>query len=247
MIKKTCMRGEATVNDTPSLRQQIIDTCCQMNDSGLNVGSAGNLSVRTDKGLLITPSGIPYHEMTPEQIVEMDEDGRYYGNLVPSSEWRFHFDIQKARPDINVVLHSHATHCAILSCCHLDIPPIHYMIGVSGGNIIKCSGYAPFGTQKLSEEAIATLGPRQVCLLGNHGVIALGQTIAEAFHVLEETENLARIYIGTRLLGCGKPLSEPQMDFVLERFKTYGKQVGEIDPSLTERVEPPLYGGAART
>ena len=234
------------MQNTSSIRQQIIDTCRNMNAAGLNVGSAGNLSVRIDGGLLITPSGIAYDAMTVDQIVEMDMDGRYYGDFVPSSEWRFHYDILKARPDVDVVLHSHAVNCAILACCRLDIPPIHYMIGVAGGKIVKCSGYAPFGTQKLSELALEALGPRMACLLGNHGVIALGKTLAGAFHVLEEIENLARIYIGTRALGGGTMLSDEEMDVVLERFKTYGKQAKDMDPSITERVEPPVFGGAKR-
>ena len=229
-----------------ALREEIIATCQRMNAGGLNTGSAGNLSVRVDGGFLITPSGIPYETMRPEQIVEMDMQGRYYGDFIPSSEWRFHWDILKARPDIDVVLHSHATHSTILACCHLDIPPIHYMVGVSGGSVVKCSGYAPFGTQELSVEALQALGPRNACLLGNHGVVAVGKTPDSAFGVLAEVENLARIYIGTRMLGGGVVLTEPQMDVVLQRFKTYGKQLSEIDPSITERVEPPVHGGAWR-
>lgn len=234
------------MQDSLSLRQAMIDVCRRMNADGLNLGAAGNLSVRIDDGLLITPSGVAYGQMAPQQIVEMDMDGRYYGDLVPSSEWRFHYDILRARPDIDVVLHSHATHCAILACCHMDIPAIHYMVGIGGGHVIKCSGYAPFGTQALSAEAIAALGPRNACLLGNHGVIALGTTLDNAYAVLAEVENLARIYIGTQTLGRGVLLTDAQMDVVLERFKTYGKQAGEIDESLTERVEPPVHGGVTR-
>lgn len=229
-----------------AIREQMIATCLKMNSSGLNVGSSGNLSVRVDGGFLITPSGISYDAMTPEEIVEMDFDGRYWGDRIPSSEWRFHFDILKARPDIDVVLHSHSVHCAILACCRLSIPAIHYMIGVAGGSEIRCSDYAPFGTKELSVHALDALGPRNACLLGNHGVIAVGKSMNQAFHVLEETENLARIYIGTRMLGGGVVLDDAQMGRVLERFKSYGKQAGEIDESVTERVEPPVFGGQHR-
>jgi L-fuculose-phosphate aldolase len=229
-----------------AIREEMIATCLRMNAAGLNVGSSGNLSVRIPGGFLITPSGIPYDEIRPEEIVEMDLDGRYYGDRIPSSEWRFHWDILKARPDVDVVLHSHAVHCSILACCRLAIPAIHYMIGVAGGSVVECSDYAPFGTKELSIHALAALGPRNACLLGNHGVIAVGKSMAEAFHVLQEIENLARVYIGTRMLGGGVVLSEPQMDVVLERFKTYGKQAGEIDESLTERIEPPVFGGLVR-
>ena len=227
-------------------RQEMIVTCLRMNAAGLNLGTAGNLSVRIDGGFLVTPSGIAYETMTPDQIVEMDFDERYYGDYIPSSEWRFHHAILKHRADANVVLHSHAIHCAILASCRLDIPAVHYMVAVAGGSVIKCSGYAPFGTEDLSWEALAALGPRNACLLGNHGVVTLGTTMGQAFALLEEVEYLARHYIGTRLLGCGVALNEAEMAVVLERFKTYGKQADELaDIARLEgdRVESPKHGG----
>lgn len=234
------------MTDQLCLRREMIATCLRMNAAGLNVGSAGNLSARIGKGFLVTPSGMAYEALEPEHIVEMDWQARYYGNYIPTSEWRFHYAILKARPDANVVLHSHAPHCAILACCHLDIPPIHYMIAAAGGDVVKCSGYAPFGTPELSEMALDALGPRNACLLGNHGVIVLGATIEKAFCLLEEVENLARTYIATRMLGCGVTLSGPDMAVVLERFKTYGKQPDELtkivfDPA--NAVVPPERGG----
>jgi L-fuculose-phosphate aldolase len=228
------------------IRKEMIATCLHMNAAGLNVGTAGNLSVRVDGGFLVTPSGIPYETMTPGQIVEMDFNERYYGDTIPSSEWRFHHAILKHRPDANVVLHSHAIHCAILASCRLDIPPVHYRVATAGGSLIKCSGYAPFGTEALSREALAALGPRDACLLANHGVITLGTTMAQALALLEEVEYLARHYIGTRLLGCGVTLNEAEMAVVLERFKTYGKQANEfadIADLEVDRVVPPKRGG----
>jgi L-fuculose-phosphate aldolase len=217
-----------------------------MNAAGLNLGTAGNLSVRIDGGFLVTPSGIAYETMTPDRIVAMDFDERYYGDTIPSSEWRFHHAILKRRPDANAVLHSHAIHCAILASCRLDIPPVHYRVANAGGSLIKCSGYAPFGTEALSREAVTALGPRNACLLGNHGVIALGTTMAQALVLLEEVEYLARHYIGTRLLGCGVALNEAEMAVVLERFETYGKQANEL-ADITDlegnRVVPPVRGG----
>jgi L-fuculose-phosphate aldolase len=184
--------------------------------------------------------------MTPDQIVEMDFEERYYGEYMPSSEWRFHHAILKHRGDTNVVLHSHAIHCAILSSCHLDIPPVHYMVAVAGGSVIKCSGYAPFGTEDLSWEALAALGPRNACLLGNHGVITLGTTMHQAFALLEEVEYLARHYIGTRQLNCGVTLSAAEMADVLQRFKTYGKQADELADIAkleSDHVVSPKHGG----
>lgn len=234
------------MSNQDALRQEMIETCKRMNAAGLNIGAAGNLSVRLENGFLITPSGISYDAMQPEQIVEMDFAGRYYGDFIPSSEWRFHHAILTARADANVVLHCHATHCAILSCCRLDIPPIHYMIAAAGGDVIKCSDYAPFGTPALSETALEALGPRNACLLGNHGVIVLGQTMEKAFGLLEEVENLAKTYLFTRLLGAGVLLNQTEMKVVLERFKTYGKQADELavlDVEPENRVVPPPRGG----
>lgn len=233
------------MNDRTAIREEMIATCRRMNAAQLNSGSAGNLSVRIDGGFLITPSGLPYDTMTPSQIVEMDLEGRYYGDFLPSSEWRFHYDILRQRMDIDVVLHSHAPYCSMLACCRLDLPPIHYMVAIAGGTSVKCSGYAPFGTKALSEEALAALGPRNACLLGNHGVIALGKTMAKAFAVLEEIEYVARVYVGTRSLG-GVILGEDEMSVVLERFRTYGKQPSELtesDLSSSDRIIPPPRGG----
>lgn len=234
------------MSDQLSLRQEMIATCKRMNAAGLNEGSAGNLSVRIDQGFLITPSGIAYDKMLPEEIVEMDFEGRYYGDFVPSSEWRFHHAILKARPDANVVLHSHALHCAILSCCRRDIPAYHYMVAAAGDTVIKCSDYAPFGTPELSQHALEALGHRNACLLGNHGVIALGTSLDKAFGLLQEVEYLAKLTIAVFNLGGGVMLNDADMAVVLERFKTYGKQAAELaatDASVTNRVEPPLRGG----
>jgi L-fuculose-phosphate aldolase len=232
------------MNDLNDLREPMIAICRRMNAAGLNVGSAGNLSVRIDQGFLVTPSGISYETMTPDHIVTMDFSGRYYGNYLPTSEWRFHHAILAARTDINVVLHSHALYCSILACCRLDIPPIHYMIAAAGGDVIKCSDYAPFGTPELSDLALAALGPRNACLLGNHGVIVLGKTIDGAFDLLQEVENLAHLYTVVRSIGGGAILDETQMAAVLERFKTYGKQTLDAeDMKRTERIVPPPRGG----
>ena len=232
------------MSNQTKIREEMVATCRRMNAAGLNLGTAGNLSVRIDGGFLVTPSGIDYETMTPEQIVEMDFDERYYGDYIPSSEWRFHHAILRRRGDANVVLHSHALHCAILSSCRLDIPAVHYMVAAVGGSAVKCSGYAPFGTEALSREALAALGPRNACLLGNHGVITLGKTISQAYALLEEVEYLARHYIGTRQLGCGVVLDQTEMTVVLERFKSYGKQPGDVIEVADEnRVEPPAHGG----
>ena len=224
----------------------MIATCRKMDAAGLNVGTAGNLSVRLRGGFLVTPTGIDYALMRPEQIVAMDFDDRYYGDYYPTSEWHFHSAILRNRPDADVVLHSHAIHCTTLACCRMDIPALHYGVAKAGGDIIKCSGYALFGTPDLSREALEALGPRQACLLGNHGVIVLGKTIAKTFQLLQEVEFLAQLTIGTHMLGKGVVLSKDQMNVAIERYKTYGKQPGEFERADVPpdwQIIPPDRGG----
>jgi L-fuculose-phosphate aldolase len=230
--------------DEFAVREDMIAICLKMNTVGLNVGTAGNLSVRLRDGYLVTPTGVAYERMQPEQIVAMDFDDHYYGDFYPTSEWRFHSAILKARPDANVVLHSHALYCTILASCRMDIPALHYGIAAVGGDIIKCS--APFGTPELSVEALKALEHRNACLLGNHGVIVLGPTIPKTFQLLQEVEFLAHHYIGTLSLGKGVILSQDQMHVVLERYKTYGKQPGEFQRSEAPpeyQIIPPERGG----
>jgi len=164
------------MSNQQALRAEMVNICRRMNSSGINQGTAGNLSVRLAKGFLITPSGLPYDTMTPQDIVEMDFDGTYAGRR-PSSEWRFHRDILKARDDVDVVLHCHSIYATTLACHHKSIPSFHYMTGVAGGTDIRCAQYATFGTQALSDNALVALKDRKACLLGQHGQISLGKTM----------------------------------------------------------------------
>lgn len=114
------------------LREAVIDTCLRMNAEGINQGTSGNVSVRTPEGFLMTASGIPYDKMRPEHIVEMDLDGGYVGDYLPSTEWRMHLDIFRERPEAGAVVHTHSIYATALSCLRKDIPPFHYMIGIAG-------------------------------------------------------------------------------------------------------------------
>ncbi|PZN59600.1 MAG: class II aldolase [Proteobacteria bacterium] len=205
------------------LREQMVATCRRMNESGINQGTAGNLSVRTESGFLITPSSMPYDTMTAEDIVEMDFDGTYVGRR-PSSEWRFHRDILKARDDINVVLHCHSVYATTLACHHKTIPSFHYMTGVAGGTTIRCSRYATFGTQALSDAALEALEGRLACLLGQHGQISLGKTLDAALWLAIEVETLSRMYVQALALGEPPVLPDEEMERVIAQMKrmSYG-------------------------
>jgi L-fuculose-phosphate aldolase len=205
------------------LRAQLIDTCVRMNALGINQGKSGNASARLDdRRFLITPSGIPYDELKPADIVAMTVDGEWYGEKRPSSEWRFHRDILVARPDVSAVVHTHGMLATSLACLHKSIPAFHYMVAVAGGDSIRCAPYATFGTQELSDHALAALKDRRACLLANHGLIAVGTTLAAALALAVEVEALAGMYL--KALSVGEPLllSSAEMKRVIDLFRTYG-------------------------
>src|SRR6202161_2397481 len=146
-------------------RQTNSDACRRMNALGINQGTSGNISLRHDAGMLVTPTSVPYETMQPEQIVFMGLDGSFDPRQRPSSEWRFHLDILKARPEVNAVVHAHPPYATTLAIMGLEIPPVHYMIACAGGDTIRCAPYATYGTQQLSEHAVKALEGRAACLL----------------------------------------------------------------------------------
>lgn len=212
-----------TETENSALREKMVDICRRMNSTGINQGTAGNLSVRTSDGFLITPSSLPYDSMTPDDLVEMDFDGTYLGRR-PSSEWRFHRDILKCRADINVVLHCHSLYATTLACHHKTIPAFHYMVGVAGGTTVRCADYATFGTQALSDYALKALDGRLACLLGQHGQISLGKDLEQALWLAIEVETLSRMYVQVLTLGEPPILPDEEMARVLDQMKrmSYG-------------------------
>ena len=172
---------------------------------GLNQGTSGNISARHDGRMLITPSAIPYNSMKAEMIAAMPLEGEYGswdGPLKPSSEWRFHLDIMRARPDVGSIVHTHSTYATVLAIARKSIPACHYMIAAFGGNDIRCAGYARYGTKELSEFALAALDQRNGCLLANHGMIAVGANLDKAMWLAVELETIARQYY---LVACTRP------------------------------------------
>ncbi len=204
-------------------RLAILDATTKLAQLGLNRGTAGNISVRWDEGFLITPSGMPPNAMHPEDVVAMDMEGSPLGRRRPSSEWRFHRDIYAARPETGAVVHCHPPFCVSLAVLHKPIPPYHYMVAKGGGRDIRCAPYATFGTQELSDYAVAALNGRKACLLANHGMIAVGPTLESAMALAIEVEELAEGY--WRALQLGEPilLADDEMDLVLEKFASYGE------------------------
>ena len=210
--------------DKLEICKELIKTCIEMESRGINQGTSGNLSIRYKNSFLITPSSISYNDMTPEDIVEMDWEGGFIGKQ-PSSEWRFHRDILKSRNDINVVLHCHSINATSLSCHNRNIPAFHYIVGLAGGNNIRCAKYATFGTQELSDNALIAIKDRLACLLGHHGMICLGKTLKQALMLGCEVEAMSKMYIKALSIGNTDILSEEEMVKVVKQMErmSYGK------------------------
>lgn len=206
------------------LRARLIATARAMQPAGLNKGTSGNVSVRDGDGFLITPTGLPYDSLTPDDIPRMALDGSSQGRRKPSSEWRFHRDLYAARPEVGAVLHAHSPFAVSLACLRRDIPPFHYMIARFGGDTIRCADYAIFGSESLSTAAMAAMAGRKGCLLANHGLLVAGRDLDEAFALAVELEELCEQYWRACQLGQPVLLTPAEMAEVIEKFKGYGQQ-----------------------
>jgi L-fuculose-phosphate aldolase len=201
----------------------------------LSYAKSGNVSVRRDAdSFFVSPTGLKYEDLAPVHIPLVSLDGTYEGEYRPSSEWRFHRDIYRARPDVGAIVHTHSRYATALACNGRAIPAFHYMVAVAGGADIRCAPYATFGSQALSDHALAALQDRQACLLANHGVIATGTDLDSALILAGEVENLAAQYVAALKVGTPLILDEAEMKKVLGQFATYGRQ-DAADPDLKRR------------
>ncbi|PKO46037.1 MAG: class II aldolase [Betaproteobacteria bacterium HGW-Betaproteobacteria-22] len=208
-------------------REQLLSVSLELCRLGLNRGTSGNVSLRLNDdagngGLLITPSGLLPQKMALVDMVWMGFDGQVTGRCAPSSEWRFHFDILKQRAEVNAVIHTHSMYSTSLSTLRQDVPAFHYMVAVAGGDSIRCASYALFGSQELSDHALLALKNRKACLLANHGMIALGNSIENALGIAIEVETLCEQYLHAMQVGNPHLLTQQEMQEVQERFKGYG-------------------------
>ncbi len=210
------------VLDGERLRRSIVQASRKLHELGLNRGSSGNIGVRHGESLLLTPSGVTPDEMLPRSIVKVNFAGHTQGAGNPTSEWRIHRDIIQARADVGAVIHTHSSYATALACLGLEVPAFHYMIAVSGGDSIRCAPYALFGTQELSDHCLHALQDRKACLLGNHGMVAVGVDLGAALATAIEVESLCQQYWLASQLGAPRVLSSSQMTAVREKFRSYG-------------------------
>jgi L-fuculose-phosphate aldolase len=215
------------------LRQQVIDTCLQLEKLGLNQGTSGNVSVRCAAdpaaGFFLTPTSLPYDQMAPEDVVHVGLDGRCAGRCRPSSELPFHLAIMQQRRDAIAVIHTHSIHATTIACLRKEIPAVHYLVGLFGGNNIRCAEYATFGTPEISTHLLRALAGRRAALLANHGLVVLGASLDQALALTLEAETLADMYC--RALAAGEPtiLSDAEMANVVNKFRDFGYGPVETD------------------
>ena len=204
-------------------KKEVIKFAKLLNHRKLSALRSGNISLRHKNGFLITPSGKKYSSLKVKDIVFVNLKGEFNKKQKPSSEWRFHQDIYISKTKAKAIVHSHSTNATALSTHNKKIPSFHYMVALAGGSDIKCAKYATYGTRELSKNILKALKNRFACLIANHGQITFGSSLAEAFELAEEVDNLAKQYIKALLLGRPKLLSLNEMKKVLNKSKTYKK------------------------
>ena len=210
-----------------ALRTEIVAQCRALDRSGLNRGSSGNVSARLGETMLITPSAVPYDDLEADMIARMPLEGEYgtwEGPLKPSSEWRFHLDLMRARPEFGAIVHTHAPYSTILAIARKSIPAIHYMMAAFGGSEVRCCGYARYGTAELSEEVVRGMEGRTGCLMANHGMLTAGPDLTRAAWLAHELEALAHQYFHVLQIGGGYLLTDAQIADTAKGFESYGVQ-----------------------
>jgi L-fuculose-phosphate aldolase len=226
---------------TMRLRDELVTTAKKMSALGLTPGMSGNVSARTSQGMLVTPSGMAYGDLIPDDICEMKDGpaGRSEssplhaggtfrpGQRTPSTEWQLHRDIYGARSDVQAIVHTHSLFCTTVSCLRRSIPAIHYMVVLAGSDEIPCAEYATFGSAQLALNVVTALRGGSACLLANHGMVALGSSLPAALRLAAEVETLASQYWHAAQLGTPVILDGDQLDDVRKRFAEYGQRTSK--------------------
>lgn len=209
---------------TGDLAAKVLATARAMNASGINRGSAGNVSARCADGFVITPTGMAYDACEPADMVGVGADGTASGRRKPSSEWRFHRDIYAARPEAGAVVHTHSPFATALACQQQGVPAFHYMVARFGGADVRCAAYATFGSQELSDAITAALDARSACLMAHHGMVVFGRDCDQALALAVELETLCEQFWRVLQLGAPRLLPADEMTRVLAKFARYGQQ-----------------------
>jgi L-fuculose-phosphate aldolase len=211
------------------LKAEVIKYSKKLNITNLSALRSGNISVRAKEkgidGFYITPSGMKYSTLKIKDIVFVSLKGIFdKKKSKPSSEWRFHQDIYVNKKEAKAIVHAHSTCATAVSSHQKNIPAFHYMVAVAGGEDLKCTKYATFGTKELSRNILKALKNRSACLIANHGQVAFGNSLEKTFELAQEIENICHQYINALRIGIPKILSKKEMKIVLGKFKYYKKR-----------------------
>lgn len=202
-------------------RRQIVDHCRKMRADGLVVGTSGNISARSGDLVAVTPSGLDYDEMTPELVGVHRLDGTpAEARLAPTTEMPMHLAVYQ-RTDAQAIVHTHSTAATVVSTLVDELPPIHYLIALFGGPV-RVAAYATYGTADLAANMAAALAGRTACILGNHGTITYGATLAEAYSRAAYLEWLCEVYLRATAAGTPRLLPLEEIDLVRGKIATYG-------------------------
>lgn len=208
------------------IREEIVQYSRQLVTSGLTIGTGGNISVYDPETHLfaITPSGVDYFEMNPEDVVVLDIDGNVVeGTRKPSSEVELHRIFYVKRPDIRAVVHAHSTYCTVLATNRMELPASSYLVAFAGKNV-RCGEYASFGTPELAENTFQAMEGRQAALMANHGLITGAESLLRAFDIAQQIEFCAKVYVKAKAIGTPVILDDDEMERMIVRFQTYGQQ-----------------------
>lgn len=213
-----------------SARYEIVLFGRKLLESGLVTGTGGNLSVRSGRFAALSPSGVEYGLMKPEDVVVVDMDGRVEdGRLKPTSEISLHLALYLSRPDISAVVHTHSPYACVMACLGREIPVFHYLVALAGRKI-PVAPYACFGTPELARSAAGSMGDGKAVLLANHGMVSVGRSLSEAFRIAETVEFAAMVYSKALTLGEPRVLSDAEVDRVMDALKDYGSSVIQTGP-----------------
>ncbi|MDC0472356.1 class II aldolase/adducin family protein [Pelagibacteraceae bacterium] len=210
------------------LKAEVIKYSKKLNITNLSALRSGNISVRVKEkgveGFYITPSGMRYSLLKTKDIVFVSLKGIFNKKKnKPSSEWRFHQDIYVNKKEAKAIVHAHSTCATAVSSHQKNIPAFHYMVAVAGGEDLKCTKYATFGSKQLSRNIVKALNDRSACLIANHGQVVFEDNLEKAFELAQEIENICHQYINALRIGIPKILSKKEMKIVLGKFKNYKK------------------------
>ncbi|MEV7091057.1 class II aldolase/adducin family protein [Streptomyces sp. NPDC093085] len=202
---------------------ELVATARRTASEGLVVGTSGNVSVRVGELILVTPSGVPYDRLGPGDVVAVDGEGnQVLGALAPTSELPLHLAVYGAS-DATAVVHTHAVHATAVSTLVTELPLIHYMAAALGGPV-RVAPYALYGSEELARHTRAALADRTACLLGNHGTVAYGATLDQAYDRTAQLEWMCRLWLTASALPGRTPalLTEEQVAEVAEKLRGYG-------------------------